>query len=90
MDINFDSERLAVMQEQNFHYLSYLLRIWQDNLNGEWHATLQDVFSDESYSFATLQGLYANLEELTSEKAYQYQINPFDQNFSTSVSDEIK
>jgi len=75
------------MQEQNFQYLSYLLRIWQDNLYGEWHATLQDVFSDESYSFATLQGLYANLEELTSEKANQ---NPFDQNFSKSVSDEIK
>jgi len=60
------------MQEQTFHYQSYLLRIWQDDLNGEWHATLQDVFSDECYSFATLTALYANLAELTSEKARQH------------------
>ena len=54
------------MPETNRNYLSYLLRIWNDSADGEWHATLQDVFSDDCYHFATLLELYVNLQELTS------------------------
>jgi hypothetical protein len=56
------------MREMNCNYLSYLLRVWKDSIDGEWHATIQDVISGESYHFATLYELYVNLRELTSER----------------------
>lgn len=55
------------MKTQNGNYLSYLLRIWKDNSDEEWRATLQDVFSGDSLHFATLPELYANLKEKTSK-----------------------
>lgn len=54
------------MHSQNQNYSSYLLRIWRDTSEREWRATLQDVFSGDSYHFATLFELYANLQEITS------------------------
>ncbi len=61
------------MREQNCNYLSYLLRIWQDSSDGEWHATLQDVFGDDCYHFASLTELYRNLEALTSARRVHFQ-----------------
>lgn len=55
------------MRPQTNNYMSYLLRIWNDSSNGEWHATLQDVFNGDCYHFATLYELYVNLCECTSE-----------------------
>lgn len=61
------------MREQNCNYLSYLLRIWQDSNDGEWHATLQDVFGDDCYHFASLTELYRNLDALTSARKIHFQ-----------------
>lgn len=74
------------MRDSYCNYLSYLLRIWQDSTNGEWHATLQDVFQDKSFHFATLQELYVNLEEMTSDRgeiSLKHTQEPFDGEFST-------
>lgn len=56
------------MRDSYCNYLSYLLRIWQDSTNGEWHATLQDVFQDKSFHFATLKELYVNLDAMTNDQ----------------------
>jgi hypothetical protein len=42
-------------------YQSYLLRIWKDNIDGEWRASLQNVATDECQNFATLNDLYEYL-----------------------------
>ena len=42
------------MREMNCNYLSYLLRVWKDSIDGEWHATIQDVISGESCRFGLL------------------------------------
>ena len=79
-------EKAEDMRESDCNYLSYLLRIWQDSTNGEWHATLQDVFQDESFHFATLKELYVNLEEMTSdpgEISVEHAKRPFDGEYST-------
>jgi hypothetical protein len=66
------------MLETNRNYLSYLLRIWKDSADGEWHATLQDVFSGDCYHFATLFELYVNLQELTSGTRQETNKNPIE------------
>ena len=73
------------MRDTYCNYLSYLLRIWQDSTNGEWHATLQDVFQDKSFHFATLKELYVNLEAMTTERgdiSLEQIQEPFDGEFS--------
>jgi hypothetical protein len=66
------------MHEQNINYFSYLLRIWKDSVDGEWHASLQDVVSGECHHYPTLYELYVNLWELTSENVNHPQRNPFE------------
>ena len=61
------------MRDKNCNYISYLLRIWQDSSDGEWHATLQDVFGDDCYHFANLNELYKNIEALTSARRVHLQ-----------------
>lgn len=72
------------MREQNCNYLSYLLRIWQDSNDGEWHATLQDIFGDESFHFASLSELYRNIDVMTRDKRIHLQeelFEPFNNQF---------
>lgn len=64
------------MHSQNNNYCSYLLRIWRDTSDKEWRATLQDVFSGDSYHFATLLELYANLQEMTSGNQGRDSLDP--------------
>jgi hypothetical protein len=66
------------MPETSRNYLSYLLRVWKDSADGEWHATLQDVFSGDCYHFATLLELYVNLQALTSGNKQENNTNPMD------------
>jgi hypothetical protein len=61
-------KKAGAMRDSYCNYLSYLLRIWQDSTNGEWHATLQDVFQDKSFHFATLKELYVNLDAMTNDQ----------------------
>ena len=73
------------MRDSYCNYLSYLLRIWQDSTNGEWHATLQDVFQDKSFHFASLQELYVNLDAMTNNRgdgSLEQTREPFDGDFS--------
>jgi hypothetical protein len=62
--------RAQKMKTQNSNHLSYLLRIWNDNDGGEWHATVQDVISGECFHYATLYELYVNLKEFTREDGH--------------------
>ena len=65
------------MQTATSTYLSYLLRVWRDVGDGEWHATLQDVASGECHHFATLDELYVNLQLFTSERNHR-RMNSFE------------
>ena len=79
------------MRESQSNYLSYLLRIWQDSDNGEWHATLQDVFQEECHHYVSLPALYKKLEEVTRERSkenienYFVSLNPL---LSTRIKKE--
>lgn len=74
------------MYEQKSNYFSYLLRVWKDSVDGEWHASLQDVISGECHHYPTLYELYVNLWELTSEN-----VNPPDRNlFETFMKQHVK
>ena len=74
------------MYEQKSNYFSYLLRVWKDSVDGEWHASLQDVISGECHHYPTLYELYVNLWELTSEN-----VNHPDRNlFETFLKQNVK
>jgi hypothetical protein len=48
-------------------YLSYLLRVWLVEENGErvWRASLEVTHSGEKHGFASLENLFAFLKEQT-------------------------
>ena len=46
------------MKANNPVYQSYLLRMWRESAEGEWHASLQDVATSECRNFATLAALF--------------------------------
>ena len=52
-------------------YQSYLLRLWRENPNGPWRATLEEVASGKTYSFARLESL---IEFLNDPRIVQYTI----------------
>lgn len=64
-----DGSKSMKMCEQKSTYQSYLIRIWRDSDEGDWHVTLQNVISGACYHFASLYELYINLGELTRGKA---------------------
>ena len=49
------------MKAQNPVYQSYLLRMWRESKDGEWHASLQDVATSECKNFPNLAALFAFL-----------------------------
>jgi hypothetical protein len=53
------------MVEQTIDYRSYLLRLWRvkEGDRDVWRASLQDAQSGERISFATVEALFAFLEE---------------------------
>jgi len=53
----------------NPHYHSYLLRLWRDNSNHPWRASLQSTATGEKLAFADLLTLLAFLvEQLTVDE----------------------
>ncbi|MGD2105947.1 MAG: hypothetical protein PVJ55_12625 [Anaerolineae bacterium] len=56
------------MTDSPQRYHSYLLRLWQANINGEsvWRASLES-HSGERQGFADLESLFAFLEEQTGD-----------------------
>ncbi len=62
------------MRETSEHYKSYLLRIWRDNLDGEWRASLQDVVTCESRNFPTVLSLFEFLALETRSRPATFKI----------------
>jgi hypothetical protein len=48
-------------------YHSYLLRLWQEQPDGEWRSSLQDTKTQECVAFATLSELFAYLIQETEQ-----------------------
>ena len=51
------------MNTSHRYYQSYLLRVWKENPEGEWRASLQNVTSGECRNYATLIDLYDYLSQ---------------------------
>lgn len=51
------------MSTHNPVYQSYLLRMWRESSDGEWHASLQDVATSECKNFPNLVSLFAFLSD---------------------------
>ena len=51
------------MKAYNPVYQSYLLRMWRESVDGEWHASLQDVATSECRNFPNLASLFAFLSD---------------------------
>lgn len=47
-------------------YDSFLLRLWKDGPEPDWHASLQNIATGECHNFADLNGLYSFLEQATT------------------------
>lgn len=57
------------MDKKQPHYISYLLRIWRANGNGEvvWRASLESPHTGERIGFANLDELFFFLRQQTDE-----------------------
>jgi hypothetical protein len=55
------------MPEEQQRYLSYLLRLWRSEAVGQsiWRASLEDPHTGERRNFASIEHLFAFLEEQT-------------------------
>jgi len=50
-------------------YKSYLLRMWQENIDGDWRVVLQDISTEESQGFSSLEAMFTFLAvQHTSER----------------------
>ncbi|MFO7540649.1 MAG: hypothetical protein R6X32_21640 [Chloroflexota bacterium] len=48
------------------NYQAYLLRLWRDDANTPWRASLQETHGSELVSFASVAQLIAFIEQQTS------------------------
>jgi hypothetical protein len=66
---SFESELATAMTDSPPRYLSYMLRLWQTDVNGElvWRASLESPHTGERQGFADLESLFAFLEEQTGD-----------------------
>jgi hypothetical protein len=57
------------MGKEQPHYISYLLRVWRANGNGEvaWRASLESPHTGERIGFANLNELFIFLQQQTDE-----------------------
>ncbi|MCA9869788.1 MAG: hypothetical protein H6649_08540 [Caldilineae bacterium] len=51
----------------NQDYFAYVLRLWRTGNDKPWHATLENAYVKERYSFGALSDLVAFLGEMTNE-----------------------
>jgi hypothetical protein len=53
--------------QQPIHSRSYILRLWcaGEPQAGDWHASLEDPFTEERFGFSSLEQLFAFLMELS-------------------------
>ena len=68
---------VATMNETHHGYVSYLLRLWQAQENGEWiwRASLESPQTSQQYLFATLDELWAFLYEQTKLSGFSQGIS---------------
>lgn len=45
--------------QHRLNYAAYLIRLWQDTMDGPWRASAQSVQSGEVVRFGSLQDLFA-------------------------------
>ncbi|HSM57590.1 MAG TPA: hypothetical protein VK879_15665 [Candidatus Sulfomarinibacteraceae bacterium] len=57
------------MNDNGPRYHAYLLRVWRDNGQPTWRASLEDPHTGESFRFASVQRLYDFLNEIMSSSA---------------------
>lgn len=57
-------------------YQSYLLRLWRDNLQGEWRASLQNTVTCQQYFFPDLDTLWVFLKDQVAETENQDSPDP--------------
>ncbi len=51
------------MEREHEEYRAYLLRIWRDNEQSSWRASLEDPHSEHLMRFSTMQQLFQFLEK---------------------------
>jgi hypothetical protein len=67
------------MPEKQPSQQSYLLRLWQEDAQSPWRASLQNVATNERFGFADLQSMFLFVEAQTGKS---------DKKNSTGVSNE--
>jgi hypothetical protein len=69
IDARRDPTRTVTVADETIGYRSYLLRLWRVKVGGRdlWRASLQDPQSGERISFATVEALFAYLQEQLEE-----------------------
>lgn len=53
--------------KRSAEYLAFLIRLWRDESQHEWRATVQDAHAGEQHSFASLSALLLFLETQTGQ-----------------------
>ncbi len=63
------------MTTEQQHYLAYMLRLWQVSSDGEpiWRTSLESPHTGERHGFASLETLFAFLEEQTGGLTHKEQ-----------------
>jgi hypothetical protein len=56
---------------QKLHYMSFLLRIWQDDPTSGWRATLEETQTGQRHGFTKLEDLFAFLNANTSTDSHE-------------------
>lgn len=55
------------MRTISTQYHSFLLRLWRDDFEGDWRASLQDVKSGECFYFASMDAMVEFMMRKTKE-----------------------
>jgi hypothetical protein len=64
-------EKGNTVSEEQWHYLSYLLRLWQIRSGGRlvWRASLEEAHTGERQGFAGIDALLVFLREQTGDES---------------------
>jgi hypothetical protein len=49
------------VEQHRFHYQSYLLRLWREDSQSPWHASLQSTATERVYHFPHMEALFTFL-----------------------------
>lgn len=60
----------------NLNYHSYLLRVWRDNANQPWRASLQSTVTEDKHAFADLHALLLFLKDELTVASESSEVSP--------------